>query len=186
MGQLAATALLGRDLEGARADLLETAAALEGYLSIWASRVSALAGQVGSPRHLALLGRGASVASAYAGSLILGEAAKYHATPFQAAEFRHGPLELATADLTILLFEGAPAIRDLNRRLLVDLRGFHTAAFWIGTERSEWQIEIPEVPALGLTLAEILPIQLLIVHLAQQAGIEPGQFFRTGKVTLYE
>jgi hypothetical protein len=37
-----------------------------------------------------------------------------------------------------------------------------------------------------MPLVEILPIQLLSIHLAQQIGVEPGHFFRSGKVTLAE
>jgi len=186
LGQLTAIGLLGKDVEAARFDLLKTVVAMEEYLSNWASRVTELSEQLSFPKHLAILGRGVSLASAYAGSLILGEAAKYHAVAYQAGEFRHGPLELAGPDLTILLLAGTQGTRDLNRRLLKDLRGYNFPAFWIGTEVNEWQIEIPEVPAIGLPLVEILPLQLLSIHFARQIGIEPGQFFRTGKITLSE
>ena len=106
--------------------------------------------------------------------------------PFQAGEFRHGPLELATPDLTALLFAGPQETYNLNLRLLKDLRGYQVNAFWVGSEKNEWQIEIPSVPSIGLPLMEILPLQLLSIHFAQQIGVEPGHFFRTGKITLAE
>jgi glucosamine--fructose-6-phosphate aminotransferase (isomerizing) len=118
--------------------------------------------------------------------LILGEAAKYSAVPYQAGEFRHGPLELAAPELSALVFAGPPETRELNTRLLNDLRSYQAAAFWVGAEAQERQIEIPDVPAIGMPLVEILPIQLLSVHLAQQIGVEPGKFFRSGKVTQAE
>lgn len=186
VGQLAALALLGKNVETARQGLLQTASAIETYLTDWEHRVQQLGTAVGFPRRLALLGRGASLAATYAGALILGEASKFMATPYQAGEFRHGPLELATPELTVLLFAGPQETRDLNLRLLGDLHGYRVNAFWVGPEQSEWQIEIPEVPAIGLPLMEILPLQLLTIHFAEQIGVEPGKFFRTGKITLAE
>ena len=126
------------------------------------------------------------MAAAYTGALILGEAAKFMATPYQAGEFRHGPIELANPDLTVLLFAGPEETRELNWRLLKELRGYQVKAYGIGADLNEWQIELPEAPALGRPLMEILPIQLLSIHLAQHIGVEPGQFFRTGKITLAE
>jgi glucosamine 6-phosphate synthetase-like amidotransferase/phosphosugar isomerase protein len=56
----------------------------------------------------------------------------------------------------------------------------------VGSEKNEWQVEIPNVPAIGLPLVEILPLQLLSIHFAEQIGVEPGYFFRSGKITLAE
>jgi glucosamine--fructose-6-phosphate aminotransferase (isomerizing) len=186
VGQLAALALLGKDIEAARAELMQTASAMEAYLANWESRVQQIGKAIGFPKRLATMGRGASLAATYTGALILGEASKFLATPYQAGEFRHGPLELASPDLTVLLFAGPQETRDLNLRLLKDLRGYQVNAFWIGSDKNEWQIEIPSVPAIGMPLMEILPIQLLTIHFAEQIGVEPGHFFRTGKITLVE
>jgi glucosamine--fructose-6-phosphate aminotransferase (isomerizing) len=186
VGQLTALALLGRDIESARSSLKQTAATVESYLTDWEARVTELGERLGFPKRLALLGRGPSMATAYTGTLILGEAAKFLAAPYQAGEFRHGPLELANADLTVLLFAGPSETRELNRRLLQELRGYNVNAFSVGADSHEWQIEIPEVPVIGLPLMEMLPVQLLSIHLARQIGVEPGHFFRTGKITLAE
>jgi glucosamine--fructose-6-phosphate aminotransferase (isomerizing) len=186
VAQLAALALLGLDVETARAELMQTASAMEAYLANWEVRVQELGKIIGLPKRLAILGRGSSLASTYAGALVLGEASKFMATPYQAAEFRHGPLELATPDLTALIFAGPQETRNLNLSLLKDLRGYQVNAFWLGSEKNEWQIEIPSVPALGLPLIEILPLQLLSIHFAEQIGVEPGHFFRSGKITLAE
>ncbi len=108
------------------------------------------------------------------------------ATPYQAGEFRHGPLELANPDLTVLLFAGPQETRDLNRRLLKELRGYQVNAYWIGANSHEWQIDLPEVSPIGRPLMEILPLQLLSIQLARQIDVEPGEFFRSGKITLSE
>jgi glucosamine--fructose-6-phosphate aminotransferase (isomerizing) len=186
IGQLGALALLGRDVEAARASLLQTSHIMQKYLSTWEDRVQELGEKIGFPRRLAILGRGFSMAAVYTGTLILGEAAKFIATPYQAAEFRHGPLELANPDLTVLLFAGPAETQDLNRRLLNELRSYQVNAYWIGADSQEWQIDLPEVPAIGKPLMEILPIQLLSIHLAHQIDVEPGKFFHSGKITLSE
>jgi glucosamine--fructose-6-phosphate aminotransferase (isomerizing) len=181
VGQLAALALLGGDVEAARTGLMQTAAAME-LICDWVSGKST-AGMIGFPKRLAI-GRGhpcfsLPVADPWRSFQII-------AAPFQAGEFRHGPLELATPELTVLLFAGPDETRGLNLRLLNDLRSFGVNAFWVGPGTNEWQIEIPPVPSVGLPLMEILPAQLLSIHLARQIGVEPGHFFRSGKVTLSE
>ena len=186
VGQLAALALTGEDVTSACTAMQETAEAMQAYLEDWEAQLKKIGELIGFPKRLVLLGRGSSLAATYTGSLILGEAAKYSAVPFQAGEFRHGPLELASPDLSVLIFAGSPETRELNMRLLKDLRGYQTNAFWVGADSQEWQIEMPEVPVIGMPLIEILPIQLLSIHLAQQIGVEPGHFFRSGKVTLAE
>ena len=186
VGQLAALALLGENVEIARQELLKTAAAIETYLANWEERVQQIGEQIGFPKRLAVLGRGPSLAATHTGALILGEASKYMATPYQAGEFRHGPLELATPDLTVILFEGPQQTRELNLRLLKDLRGHQVHAFCVGSGKNDWQVEIPDVPEIGRPLMEIIPLQLLTIHFAGQIGVEPGKFFRTGKITLAE
>lgn len=186
VGQLAALALLGREVEAARSSLQETVRAMKSYLSHWEEGLQKIGEQIGFPKRLAILGRGASMAAVYTGTLILGEAAKFQAAPYQAGEFRHGPLELANPDLTVLLFAGPEETRQLNWRLLKELRGYQVTAFWVGSDAQDWRIELPEVPAIGTPLMEIMPIQLLSIHLARQIGVEPGYFFRTGKITLAE
>jgi glutamine---fructose-6-phosphate transaminase (isomerizing) len=186
INQVAALAFLGKDVESAHSSLKQTAISMERYLSSWEARVTKLGEQIGFPKRLAILGRGRSMAATYTGALTLGEAAKFLAAPYQAAEFRHGPMELANPDLTVLLFAGPSETRDLNLRLLNDLRSYEVNAFWVGADMNDLQIELPEVPAIGSPLTEILPIQLLSIHLARQIGVEPGHFFRTGKITFSE
>ncbi len=186
VGQLGALALLGEEVKSARASMLLTVDIMQKYLANWDERINKMGDQIGFPKRLAILGRGSSMAAVYTGTLILGEAAKFIATPYQAGEFRHGPLELSNPDLTVLMFAGPEETRDLNRRLFQQLEGYGVKVFWIGEGSNEWQIELPEVPAIGRPLMEILPIQLLSIHLARQIGIEPGEFFHSGKITLSE
>ena len=186
VSQLAALALSGKETAPAIEAMLETATSMQEYLENWETRIERIGDLLGFPKRLVLLGRGSSLAATYTGALVLGEAAKYSAIPFQAGEFRHGPLELATPELSALIFAGPQETRELNARLLKDLRSYQSAVFWIGAGTQEWQIEIPEVPSIGIPLVEILPVQLLSIHLAEKIGVEPGHFFRSGKITLSE
>ena len=170
---------------GAR-DLLAAAEAMKTFLGDWQALKQRLVEAIGFPRRLVLLGRGPSLCSAFSGALVLSEAAKYLATPFEVAEFRHGPLETAGPDLTALIFEGEESTRELNFGMLRELRQAGAKAFCIGSTAQEWQLPIPAVPTIGLPLVEILPIQALSVHFAESIGVTPGDFFHIGKVTLTE
>jgi glucosamine--fructose-6-phosphate aminotransferase (isomerizing) len=186
LSQLAAMTLSGQEITSARTALQMTATAMREYLASWEARLHRIGELLRFPKRLVLLGRGASLAATFTGAFVLGEAAKYAAVPIQAGELRHGLLELAGPDLSALVFAGPPETSELNARLLKDLRKYEVNAFWVGANAQEWQIEIPEVAVVGMPLVEILPIQLLSLHLAQQIGVEPGHFFRSGKVTLSE
>lgn len=189
VSQLAAQSFVQRDLEPALADLQLTASGLEEYLGAWQSQLRIIRDRIPPPRKLILLGRGRSLAAANAGALILGEAAKFAAIGMQAGEFRHGPLELVSPDLTVLLFAGPPETLSLNRRLFEELDGSGARALWIAPPAetvSPSSLPLPHAQGIGLPLAEILPIQLLSLHLAVENNVEPGHFFRVGKVTLTE
>jgi glucosamine--fructose-6-phosphate aminotransferase (isomerizing) len=196
LGQLAALRLVGADLGLHLDDLHATAAAMQIYLESWQAHLERIASLVGKPERLVLLGRGASLTSSYCGALVIEEAAKFPAMAFQAAEFRHGPLEMARPDLDILIFAGPPETRALNLRLFDDLRRCDAHPLWIDPldGKTPASPEIPSVARLpmpegrgvGLPIAEILPIQLLSLHLGRISGIEPGKFLHIGKVTTQE
>jgi len=196
LGQLAALRLVGEDLRVHYNDLQATADALQTYLEEWQARLEQIAVMVGEPDRLVLLGRGASLASACCGALVLEEAAKFPAMAFQAAEFRHGPLEMARPDLDVLIFAGPAETRALNLRLFDDVRKCGAHPLWIDPQDgatpatpsipSEANLPMPAGRGIGLPLAEILPVQLLSLHLGRLSGIEVGQFLHIGKVTKVE
>ena len=59
--------------------------------------------------NLALVGRGSARAAAEMGALTLKEAARMPAESLQAAQFRHGPLELAGPKLAVIVIATEPA-----------------------------------------------------------------------------
>jgi len=189
VGQLAALYLSNGNAGQGLAELQATASGLEVYLADWDRHFQAIGERIPLPSSLILLGRGHSLAAANTGALILAEASKLAAIGMQAGEFRHGPLELASPDLTVVIFAGPGATQRLNARLYRELKETGARAIWVGpAEAAGSQPDLPMPPALGIgiPLAEILPIQLLTVHLAVAQNLEPGKFFRVGKVTLNE
>jgi glucosamine--fructose-6-phosphate aminotransferase (isomerizing) len=188
ISQLVARALFSEDLDSHYYDLRKTADGIASYLANWGEHLLTLEGLIGMPRHLLLVGRGPSMAAVLTGALIIGEAAKFPALGLNAAQFRHGPLEMVGSQLTVLVYGGLDETDALNRHLLHELLGFGTAAFWLSpSPQGELSaLTMPQASGIGLPLAEIVPIQLLSVHLARQMGVVPGKFLYSGKVTLTE
>jgi len=186
--QLAALALLGQPLDAARADLEKTAQAAQAYLAHWDEHLAFLRQHVTQTDRTVVLGRGASFAAAQTGALILAEAGRTLASGMPAAQFRHGPLELADPRLTAFVLAGEERTRPLTRRLLADLLGYGVHAFWVSPEEDPQVTTIP-MPAcygIGRPVAEMLPFQLLSVVLAERGGFEAGRFRYSGKVTTSE
>jgi glucosamine--fructose-6-phosphate aminotransferase (isomerizing) len=136
------------------------------------------------PPYVALMSRGADIASAYQGSMMLKQVARLAAEPMSAAQFRHGPMEIINPCHRYVLFarEGkngksllklAHDIRKLNGRVLVftDMP-FHDPmnVRWVRVESLR----------LGLgTLVDSVYMQLLAHDAALRAGLEPGKIEMT-------
>jgi glucosamine--fructose-6-phosphate aminotransferase (isomerizing) len=188
ISQLIALELTGRDLQPGLSELRQAAEDLQVYLDQWQDHVDELVQMIGLPRHLLILGRGPSLAAACTGALIQQEATKYPAMALQAAEFRHGPMEMIKLDLTVLVLAGAAGTSGLNRRLAGEILHLGGKACWVAPHPDPDlpTIQMPAGSGLGLPLAEIAPFQLLSLALAEQLGVAAGQFLFSGKVTLTE
>jgi glutamine---fructose-6-phosphate transaminase (isomerizing) len=189
--QLASLVLQNEDIGRHLKDLSNTIQGLEDYLGNTKEHLEHIAKLVGDPATIVLIGRGKSLASVHAGTLFLGEAAKFPALGFQAGEFRHGPLELSNDKLTVFLFAGVEETMSLNKRLGEELAQLGVNVIWIGSSIQKINslcktLPIPEWRGIGLNLAEIVPIQLLSIYLAELKGIEPGKFIHIGKITMQE
>ena len=189
VSQLAALALTTGNMQHGLDELSVTADGMADYLSGWENQLQSIRERIKRTPTLILLGRGPSLAAAYTGALILGEASKVAAIGMQAAEFRHGPMELASSSSTVIIFAGSYETQGLNMRLHKDLKEADAHPIWITTQNNihvEPQLLAPRAIGIGLPLAEIIPIQMLTIHMALENSIEPGKFFRSGKVTLSE
>jgi glutamine---fructose-6-phosphate transaminase (isomerizing) len=126
--------------------------------------------------------------AALTGGLVLKEAAKVHAEGLSAGQFRHGPVELADHNLTVVVIEGLPATAELNRRLAGDLVAYGARVCWLGSaDGAGWPVlPAPRSSDLARPITEVVPFQLLSVRLAEASGLEPGLFRNGAKVTATE
>jgi len=101
-----------------------------------------------------------------------------------APQFRHGPFELADADLLAVVLAGSDAEHAANARTAADLRRLGAGAVLVGGPKGDHAVSLPGLgSATSLPLAEVLPLQVLSVVLAERRGLEPGAFRQIGKVT---
>lgn len=187
---LAALALCGAvlgqgDWAAVHAQLAQSAGVVDFYVS-QVDGISSLMAERVTSNSLALCGRGASLAAAMCGGLILKEAAKFHSEGMGSAAFRHGPLELATTGLCVFVYEDTPDVAPLNARLVSDVNAAGGHGYLIGPNAEDAVFRLPEVPAAALPILEILPAQMLSVGIARRKGIEPGMFIVNTKVTATE
>lgn len=180
-------ALTGGQVTQALADLRGIIPFVTNYLRNVDAHVGAMAGAVSGVRSVFVTGRGASLATAGTGGLILKESTRRHAEGMSAAGFRHGPLEMVGADVQVLVCAGGPSVAGLHRRLVSDIiqAGGRAALIGAGDDVEE-VFKVPEVPASLLPLVEILPVQMLSLALAARDGIEAGRFQRASKITTQE
>lgn len=189
VNQLAVLALTNGNIQKGLDDLNATANGMADYFADWETHLQTIRERFTRTPNLALLGRGFSLAAAYTGALILGEASKVAAIGMQTGEFRHGPMELASDKLSVILFAGPHETQELNARLHKELNDTGAHAIWVTTPdgtQLKPQLLMPQAVGIGLPLAEVIPIQMLTIHMALENGLEPGKFFRSGKVTLSE
>ncbi|HTX92270.1 MAG TPA: SIS domain-containing protein [Anaerolineales bacterium] len=191
LAALAALAVLEALLTGA--DPAETLAGLQGlpeavagYFSGLEGYLDLLAGPLAGVTYLALVGRGASLAAAGAGGLIVKEAAHFPAEGMSSAAFRHGPLEMASPQTFVLVYEGRDPTRALNRGLAADIREAGGKAALVESSPELGVFHLPTAPAVGLPILEMLPAQVLSLALARLHGRIPGRFSHGSKVTTRE
>jgi glucosamine--fructose-6-phosphate aminotransferase (isomerizing) len=138
-----------------------------------------------------ILGRGSARAAAEMGALTLKEVLGIPVESLQAAQFRHGPLELAGPDLAAIVLATEPPTVDLDLRLARDLAAHGSAVAVVTAEvgapsHGEPVIDIGRLDPLVAAAAAIVPIQLLAWRLAPARGRVPGSYVHAAKVTTSE
>lgn len=185
--QLTSHAILGESIAPVYQSLNKTADIMESYLSNIEDHLNLIEKEMPELKHFFILGRGSSLASVYCGMTIIGEASKLPVLGMAAGQFRHGPLEICSEDITVALFAGDPATKDLNLNLANDIEKCKAHVIWIGSEKENYtMLPIPQVDLACLPMIEILPMQFLSIYFANKAGVTPGEFYHIGKVTLKE
>jgi len=178
--------LCERDLRRTRHELSQAAAAVQSYLTDWKNHVQSLAHLLQGIRHLFLVGRGSSLAAVGTGALIVKESDHFHAEGMSSAAFRHGLFEMLSEETFVLVFAGDSRTRDLNRRLLEDIRQQQGRAELVIEGAEFVPCRLPAAPPSIHPILEILPVQMITLALAAQAGREPGRFELASKVTTTE
>jgi glucosamine--fructose-6-phosphate aminotransferase (isomerizing) len=178
--------LCDRDLDRTREELQQASLSVRAYLSEWEQHVHKFVQRLSGTRHLFLVGRGASLAAVGTGALIIKESDHLHAEGMSSASFRHGPLEMLSEETFVLVFAGDERTRDLNQRLLEDIREQHGQAELVAESVRFAPCRLPSAPESIQPILEILPVQMITLALAVQAGREPGRFELASKVTTKE
>ena len=182
---LAAQALAAGAATGQRPDpaLFDLPTQLVDYLEHWDEQLESLARAV-TGATVFIVGRGASMAAVQTGALIIKEASKVPAEGMSAPQFRHGPLELVGPDTTVIHLAGERTEIDLNHQLALDVARAGGNSVWLASDSKGDDPCLPAISgANALPIAEILPLQLLSVLLAERSGVEPGAFRHIEKIT---
>jgi glucosamine--fructose-6-phosphate aminotransferase (isomerizing) len=136
-----------------------------------------------------VLGRGYEYATAREWALKLQELAQVLAVPYSAADFAHGPLALAEANLPVLAVAPAGAPLDAQIELLRSLRERHGARLLVVSDSPDALgldegLPLPAGVAGWLSpLVSIIPAQLYAYHLARAKGLNTERPRTITKVT---
>lgn len=178
--------LCEKDLRRTRRELKQACPATASYLADWKDYVRSLGEMLDSIRHLFMVGRGASLASVGTGALIIKESDHFHAEGMSSAAFRHGPFEMLSRETFVLVFAGDAKTRDLNQRLLADIRQRDGRAELVDKDTAMHACQLAEHGPGIRQILEILPVEMITLALAAQAGREAGRFELASKITTTE
>jgi glucosamine--fructose-6-phosphate aminotransferase (isomerizing) len=143
------------------------------------------------PSYAALMSRGADLATAYQGALMLKEVARVAAEPTSAAQFRHGPMEIINPNHRYLVFARQGITGKLLLKLAADIRKAEGRVLLLTDMPFEnrLNLRLVEVQPLDLGLGTLLDsvyVQLLAHDVALRAGLQPGKFEIAQSVTREE
>ena len=143
------------------------------------------------PPYVALMSRGADLATAYQGALTLKEVARLAAEPISAAQFRHGPMEIINPNHRYIIFARQGKTGKLLLKLARDIRKSSGRVLLFTDMPFDDLMNVRRVRVeplrLGLgTLVDSLYIQLLAHDAALRAGLNPGKFEIAEHVTREE
>jgi len=178
--------LAGRNLRTSQKELAGAASLADSYLKSWRSHTDEFGSVLDGVRNLFLAGRGVSLSAVGTGGLIVKESSQVPAEGMSSAAFRHGPLEMVSERTFVLVFEGDPKTRKLNRQLFKDIRDHGGKAELVARQSAFAPCALPVAPAAVQPILEILPVQMMTLALGVQAGREPGRFSRATKITTKE
>jgi glucosamine--fructose-6-phosphate aminotransferase (isomerizing) len=137
--------------------------------------------------HLIFLARGPSLASARQATLMVEEVAGGGAAALSAAEFRHGPIEIAGPALQAVVIEPHGPTAALVENLAAELERAGARVIRIADARlGRGDFRHPAVAEELAPVVNIAPAQALAYRAAVAAGRQPGVFLRAQSVTRVE
>jgi glucosamine--fructose-6-phosphate aminotransferase (isomerizing) len=148
---------------------------------------------LGNIDFLQFIGRGPSYSTALQSELMFKEAARVAAAGTLGGEFRHGPMEMVRDGFKSVLFAAEGNTYDQSIRMALDIAEYKGRVVLItnksphGVSYSNMNVILIEQSDEYLfSIQSIVPIQLMVNHLALVKGHKPGAFVHGGKITLSE
>ncbi len=159
-------------------DLYAAIERFERQLELWIQESENWQEFLNPERPIYLLGRGPALASVSEGALLFHEMAKFPAIGMQAAQFRHGPVEVVEAGFQAIIFGTTPETLELDSGLAGDLLHMGAKICWIGPSSAApaGAIVFDVAPQRFAPLLEIIPCQLLAYRTTEARGVTPGEF----------
>jgi fructoselysine-6-P-deglycase FrlB-like protein len=135
-----------------------------------------------------LSGRGSFAGLAEAGALFLMELARLPALALEGGQFRHGPLEILSPAMGIVLLRGPGEDESLNQRLIATCNdaGAATVVFDLSGApdlAGAVSIDFPALAGFAAAFALLPTLQQLMIELAKLHVSRVGEPLRTRKVT---
>jgi len=188
MAVLFSSQLAGENINNALQQIRSACQSMQEYLSDWETMLKEVDEKIGKIQNTVIVGRGQSMATVWTAALNQKEAAQLFTEGMNAGEFRHGPLELTDANMTLIIYEGEPTSAQLNSKLALEVAAYGSHVLWIGNQPPEGiaSLNIPVVAAIAQPMAEILPSQFITHVLASRQNLQAGKFRRIGKIVLKE
>ena len=156
------------------------------YLRDWRRHVTGFSEAFDGASQVYLAGRGPSLATALTGGLILKESTRAACEGMSCAAFRHGPFEVLSPQVLVIVMAGDVRTWDLNRRLVFDINAVGGRAVCVDSNKTQPMAMMPIAPERVRPTLEILPVQMLSLAIAAKKGEEAGRFRLASKITATE
>jgi len=186
-----AFAIVGKQPRTLTQEVLRAVQAEEDILERHEVLIPPLVDFLNQPPYVSLMSRGADLATAYQGALMLKEVVRLAAEPTSAAQFRHGPIEIVCPAHRYMLIARQGKTAKLLLKLSRDIAklGGRVLLFADTVPKDMPNVRVVRVDPIGLglgTLVDSVYIQLLAHDAALQAGLKPGEFEVAANVTREE
>lgn len=164
----------------------------QAMLSDYKNLISSEMDFFGDIKFLQCIGRGPSYSTALQSELMLKEASKLPAAGTLGGEFRHGPMEMVKAGFNAILFAAEGNTYKQSIKMASDIASYNGKVIIITnkdpkiSDPNVRQIIIDQPDEFLFSIQSIIPVQLMVNHLAIANGYEPGNFVHGSKVTLAE